>query len=214
MSNPERPRQRSSTPPSGSNQGSVRIHLTPPTHSHPRSTVSPAASCTSASHLQARLHLMRRNRHDFNSVRHRPEPNEPPPIGIRGVSRGVPHPSASKTADGGPSVGRSVPKCRIRKGRATGRARCRRSPTKGPSASTRPRRRIPALARPCRRRHRAILPMRLFCKYRILSLGQRWLSSLIFSMFCWCSEISSSVSSIPSLCSALCQSSSDDNDSE
>ena len=157
---------------------------------------------------------MRRNGHDFNQVRHRPKPNELAPIGIRGVSRGVPHPSASKSADGRPAVGRSLLKCRIRKGRATARGRRCRSPTKGSSASTRPRRPIPTLARPCRRRHRAILPMRLFCKYRILSLGQRWLSSLIFSMFCWCSEISSSVSSIPSLCSALCQSSSDDNDSE
>ena len=58
--------------------------------------------------------------------------------------------------DGGPSVGRGLPKCRIRKGRATARERRRRAPTKGPSASTRPRRHIPALARPCRRRRRAL----------------------------------------------------------
>jgi len=50
----------------------------------------------------------------------------------------------------------------------------------------------------------SIFGMRLFCRYRMRSLGQRWPISSIRSMFCWCSATSSSVASRPSLCSALC----------
>ena len=47
-------------------------------------------------------------------------------------------------------------------------------------------------------------PITLLCKYRIFSERQACPSSSMRSMPCWCSDTSSSVASLPSLCSARC----------
>ena len=51
----------------------------------------------------------------------------------------------------------------------------------------------------------SILPMMLFCKYKICKLRQTLPITSIFSMHCWCRVISFKLDRTPSLCSALCQ---------